>query len=241
MLHFFLQNCSISNFLLPLSSSNRNLPLYHHHIQQASLPHLTTARTMSAQVESTLPAYARSSTMTVESVPSYSAANTTTPFPSKLPCSLTLKNLDRKRDPILFVDNNAEDRVVFELVHLEHSRSNSFDESLYQNLVSNASEIFASPIKIIVSAESSTPFAVRKHVASSTYEIIELAQDGSFGKCTKISTKGLFKSKYHLERSAAGNGDLAEPSTGSSTPNRCKFRRCLPQRIPEGSQRIPRS
>lgn len=172
---------------------------------------------MSAQVESTLPAYARS-TMTVESVPSYSAANTTTPFPSKLPCSLTLKNLDRKRDPILFVDNNAEDRVVFELVHLEHSRSNSFDESLYQNLVSNASEIFASPVKIIVSAESSTPFAVRKHVASSTYEIIELAQDGSFGKCTKISTKGLFKSKYHLERSAAGNGDLAEPSTGSSTP-----------------------
>ncbi|EST06721.1 hypothetical protein PSEUBRA_004643 [Kalmanozyma brasiliensis GHG001] len=164
-----------------------------------------------AQVESTPPGYAHSTT-TVETVPSYNIASSTAPFPANLPCSLNVKNLDRKRDPILFVDANADDRVVFELVQLEHSRESTFDDSLYQNLVGNAAEIFASPIKVVVCAERSTPFAVRKHVASSTYEVIELEQDGSFGKCTKISTKGLFKSKYHLEMPPASTGESSSSS-----------------------------
>lgn len=166
-----------------------------------------------AHVESTLPGYAHS-TATVETVPSYNAANATTPFPTKLPCSLAVKNLDRKRDPILFVDSNADERVVFELVQLEYSRGSAFDNTLYHNLVGNAAEVFASPIKVVVSAEQATPFAVRKHLASSTYEVIELEHDGSFGKCTKISTKGLFKSKYHLEMPAV-SADEASASASS--------------------------
>lgn len=157
-----------------------------------------------------LPGYAHSTT-TVETVPSYNAATTTAPFPGNLPCSLTVKNLDRKRDPILFVDEAG--RVVFEFVQLEHSRQSSFDSSLYDELVSNAGEIFASPVKLIVSAKDTAPFAVRKHVASSTYEIIELAHDGSFGKCTKITTKGLFKNKYHLENASAPSSPPGTPSS----------------------------
>lgn len=173
---------------------------------------------MAAQGENAaLPAYAQSTT-TVDTIPSYSAAATTTPFPTQLPCSLMVENLDRKRDPILFVDPAADDRTVFEFVQLEYARSSAFDAALYHNLVESSTEIFASPVKLIVSAQNSTPYAVRKHVASSTYEVIELQQDGSFGKCTKICTKGLFKSKYHLERPAAESG---EPSTsaGSSSDN----------------------
>lgn len=174
---------------------------------------------MTAQTETELPGYAHSTT-TLETIPSYNAASTTTPFPHKLPCSLTLKNLDRKRDSILFVDGNADQRVVFELVQLDYSRESQFDSSLYQNLVGNAAEVFASPIKLVVSAEKSTPFAVRKHVASSTYEIIQLEEDGSFGKCTKIPTKGLFKSKYHLERPTPNSTPAASTSTSpSGTPN----------------------
>ncbi|SJX60861.1 uncharacterized protein SRS1_12088 [Sporisorium reilianum f. sp. reilianum] len=167
------------------------------------------------QLESTLPGYAHSTT-TVETVPSYQTANTTAPFPAQLPCSLALKNLDRKRDSILFVDPAAEDRVVFEFVQLEHSRASAFDDALYHNLVGNANEIFASPAKLVISEKNVAPFAVRKHVASSTYEVIELEHDGSFGKCTKINTKGLFKSKYHLDRPTA-NGDASPSSSG--TPN----------------------
>ncbi|CDU23434.1 uncharacterized protein SPSC_02063 [Sporisorium scitamineum] len=172
------------------------------------------------QVESTLPGYAQSTT-TVETVPSYQTANTTAPFPAQLPCSLTVKNLDRKRDPILFVDQAAENRVVFEFVQLEHSRASTFDDSLYKNLVENAAEIFASPAKLVISAKDQAPFAVRKHVASSTYEVIELEQDGSFEKYTKINTKGLFKSKYHLERPTrnAAIGDAEGTASSSGTPN----------------------
>ncbi|SOV01216.1 uncharacterized protein UDID_01212 [Ustilago sp. UG-2017a] len=164
--------------------------------------------------ESTLPGYAQSTT-TVETVPSYTAANTTTHFPTTLPCTLTVKNLDRKRDPITFVDTNADERAVFEFVQLDYSRGSSFDESLYQNLVGNASEIFSSPVKLVVSAEKDAPFAVRKHLASSAYEVIELAHDGSFGRCTKISTKGMFKSKYYLEKATCNH---ASTSSSSSSP-----------------------
>ncbi|GAC99571.1 membrane transporter [Pseudozyma hubeiensis SY62] len=157
-----------------------------------------------------LPGYAHSTT-TVETVPSYNAASTTAPFPGNLPCSLTVKNLDRKRDPILFVDEAG--RVVFEFIQLEYSRESSFDSSLYGELVSNAGEIFASPVKLVVSAKDTIPFAVRKHVASSTYEIIELEHDGSFGKCTKITTKGLFKNKYHLESASAPSSPPGTPSS----------------------------
>ncbi|KAJ1029931.1 hypothetical protein NDA16_000847 [Ustilago loliicola] len=173
---------------------------------------------MTTQTETSLPGYAQSTT-TVETVPSYTAANTTTHFPSTLPCTLTVKNLDRKRDAITFVDSNADERVVFEFVQLDYSRESSFDESLYQNLVGNAAEIFASPVKLVVSADKSTPFAVRKHVASSTYEIIQLEHDGSFGKCTKIPTKGLFKSKYHLERPPPNNHPSSTSSSPAGTPN----------------------
>ncbi|TKY91031.1 hypothetical protein EX895_001030 [Sporisorium graminicola] len=164
---------------------------------------------------STLPGYAHSTT-TVETVPSYQAANTTAPFPSQLPCTLTVKNLDRKRDPILFVH---EDRVVFEFVQLEHSRASTFDDSLYKNLVENAAEIFTSPVKLVVAEKGQTPFAVRKHVASSTYEVIQLENDGGFGKCTKIPTKGLFKSKYHLERPPPNAVDADASASSSGTPN----------------------
>lgn len=164
-----------------------------------------------------LPGYAHSTT-TVETVPSYNAANTSTPFPSKLPCSLTLKNIDRKCDPILFVDDAAQGRVVFEFVQLEYSRNSALDDSLYDDLVGKAAEIFSSPVKLVVSADSNAPFAVRKHVASSTYEVIELEQDGTLGKCTKISTKGLFKNKYHLERSSPSTS-VAESSASVSSPN----------------------
>lgn len=169
---------------------------------------------MSTQTETPLPGYSHSTT-TLETIPSYTAANTTTHFPFTLPCTLTVKNLDRKRDTITFVDANADERVVFEFVQLEYSRESSFDESLYQNLVGNPAEIFTSPVKLVVSAEKSTPFAVRKHVASSTYQVIELEQDASFAKCTKIVTKGLFKSKYHLEPSSS---HLPSTSSLTSTP-----------------------
>ena len=169
---------------------------------------------MAAQTETALPGYAHSTT-TVETIPSYNAASTTTPFPHKLPCTLTLKNLDRKRDPILYVDTAADERVVFELVQLDYTRDSAFDEALYQNLVGNAAEIFASPVKLVVSAENSAPFAIRKHVASSTYEVIQLEHDGSLGKCTKIATKGLFKSKYHLETPSPNAGGAAASTSAS--------------------------
>src|SRR5690349_4895039 len=108
---------------------------------------------MASQAESSLPAYAQSNA-TMDTIPSYNAANTTAPFPSNLPCSLFVKNLDRKRDPILFVDGESHDQVVFELVQLDQSRSSPFDESLYQNLVANATEIFSSPVKLVVSSDA---------------------------------------------------------------------------------------
>ncbi|SNX84199.1 uncharacterized protein MEPE_02907 [Melanopsichium pennsylvanicum] len=168
---------------------------------------------MDSKVETDLPVYTHSTT-TLETIPSYQASTTTTPFPYELPCSLNVKNLERKRDPILFVDNAADQRVVFQLVQLEYSRESTFDNSLYQNLVGSANEVFTSPIKLLVSADNTTPFAVRKHVASSTYQVIELQQDGSFGKCTKISTKGLFKSKYYLERPTSNS--TTSPSTSAA-------------------------
>ena len=173
-----------------------------------------------AQVETSLPGYAQSTT-TVDTVPSYHSASTTAPFPGQLPCSLTVKNLDRKRDSILFVDANQDERVVFEFVQLEYNRSSDLDNSLYNNLVRDAAEIFASPVKLVVAAQNKAPFAVRKHVASSTYEVIELEQDGSFGKVTKIHTKGLFKTKYHLERpsATAAASEALQPDSSPNTPH----------------------
>ncbi|GAK61844.1 uncharacterized protein PAN0_001c0039 [Moesziomyces antarcticus] len=156
---------------------------------------------MASQVQTALPDYAHSTT-TLETVPSYNAANTTAAFPAAKPCSLTVKNLDRRRDPILFVDAAANDRVVFEFVQLDYADS-AADAELRHKLVEEASDIYASPVKLVVAADKTVPYAVRKHVASSTYEIIQLDSHAGFGACTKIATKGIFKSKYHLERAAA--------------------------------------
>ncbi|PWY97434.1 hypothetical protein BCV70DRAFT_148583, partial [Testicularia cyperi] len=165
------------------------------------------------------PSYDMSST-TLARVPSYGAA-TVSAFPNQLPCSLTIKNLDRSKDPILFL--TEDNRIVYELAQLVHTRHTSADETLYQNLMAGGG--FSAASRVYVASDRSTPYALRKHVASATYEIIELGPDGSFGSCTKIQTKGFFKNKYHLELpSASSSSPTSSPNpnsasgSGSSTP-----------------------
>lgn len=146
---------------------------------------------------------------TLTKVPSYTYAAVTS-FPSQLPCSLTIKNLDRSRDPILFLETSAGEKVVYELSNLTHDREGSFDETLYQNLM--AAGGYSSPSKMLVAAEKQSPYAMRKHVASSTYEIIQLQKDGSFGAVTKIQIKGLFKNKYYLEQSSSSQSKPEDSS-----------------------------
>lgn len=147
---------------------------------------------------------------TLTKVPSYTQAEAAL-FPSQLPCSLVIKNLDRVRDPILLVDTKAGEQVVFELSNLTHDRDGSFDESLYQNLMADGG--YSAPSKVLVAAERQAPYAMRKHVASSTYEVIQLQKDGSFGAVTKIQIKGLFKNKYYLEQAASSSGSKPEDSS----------------------------
>ncbi|PWN50546.1 hypothetical protein IE53DRAFT_362278 [Violaceomyces palustris] len=133
------------------------------------------------------------------SAPSYTQA-TAAPFPPT-PCTLNVKNESKSRLPILFYHPDDEDeRIIFEITpsHADETRSSSTGSSPSSGRSSPTPD-FRSVVHVNVASESRSAYAVRRHVPSGTYEIVELGDDGSPAKCRKMVTRGIFKSKFAFE------------------------------------------
>ena len=108
--------------------------------------------------------------------------------PTCFPASFSLRNVDAQHADVLFL---LDDRPVIQL-----------------KMKPDQGEEFASQADLVFSARGEVPYTIRRHVPSSTYEVVSVAQDGSSARCRKLTTQTkLFKTKYVIPGPGPGEGE----------------------------------
>ncbi|KAN0060301.1 hypothetical protein ACQY0O_007630 [Thecaphora frezii] len=149
------------------------------------------------------PSYATTSILSLP-VPPYAPANVAA-YPTKRPCHLTLRNMDKLESDIPITNPDDHHKLVFLVSHAPVAPHETALKQVEQDGYTLAA-------RLIVSLDATIPYVIRKHKPTGTYDFVSLvppcpatpsastaAPASQIGEVLKLTTKTtLFKTKYHF-------------------------------------------